>query len=182
MVAGICCFGDWALEVGVVALTSVAAIGMTVTVDWEVTGGLEDDATVASTRELEDAVSTGVEVDVDSVEDVSTMGAAEEVEVDADSVEDVSTMGAAEDVEEATVTPVRTVEVKLWLEADSALEAGNTRLDDGTSAAVLPCPGVTVTVTIGFDVTVTTPESHGSEPAASMLEPPGLPTLTPTSA
>ena len=75
-----------------------------------------------------------------------------------------------------------TVEVELSLEAGGALEAGNTRLDDGTSAAVLPCPGVTVTVTIGFDVTVTTPESHGSVPAGSTLEPPGLPTLTPTSA
>ena len=37
-------------------------------------------------------------------------------------------------------------------------------------------------MTTGFDVTVTTPESHGSVPAASTLEPPGLPALTPTSA
>ena len=110
------------------------------------------------------------------MEDVLTIGAVEEVE-------DTSIVDAAkEEVEEATATPVRTVEVELSLEADSALEAGNTRLDDGTSAVVLPCPGVTVTVTIGLDVTVTTSESHGSEPARSTLEPLGLPTLIPTSA
>ena len=176
-VAGICCFFVSALEVGVVAFTSVSGTGMTVTVEAEVTGGLEDDATVTSMRELEVAISTVVGVE-------------------AASVEDVSLVGAAEKVEEGTMTPVRTVEVELWLEAGSALEAGNTRLDVGnkrldvgntrldvgTSTAVLPCPGVMVTVTIGFVVTVTTPESHGSEPAASMLESPGLPTLTPTSA
>ena len=66
---------------GVVALTSVSGIGMTVTVEAEVTGGLEveEDAIVASMRELEGASSTGVGVEAASVEDVSTMGAAEEV-------------------------------------------------------------------------------------------------------
>ena len=47
-------------------------------------------------------------------------------------------MVAAEELEEDTATPVMTVEVELSLEAGGALEAGNTRLDDGTSAAVLP--------------------------------------------
>ena len=64
IVAGICCFCDWVLGVGVVASASVAGIGMTVTVEAEVTGGLEveDDAMVASMRELEAGFSTVVEV------------------------------------------------------------------------------------------------------------------------
>ena len=55
---------------------------MTVTVEAEVTGGLEveDDAIVASMRELEVGSSTVGEVGAASVEDVSTTGAAEVVE------------------------------------------------------------------------------------------------------
>ena len=146
---------DW----GVVASTSevagvVAGIGITVTVDGEGDDVSEDDATVVWTAEV--VVTSGVEVRTDETSgvEVSVTWAFEEL---------------LEGVVELALMPVKTLVI------EGSLEKGRIALDDGVVSEVLSSPGVTVTVTIGFSVTVTAPESQDVESTALTLEPPGLP-------
>lgn len=74
-----------------------------------------------------------------------------------------------EGVIELSLMPVKT------LVTEDSLEMGKGALDDGVGSEMLSSPGVTVTVTIGFSVTVTAPESQDVEPTASTLELSGLP-------
>ena len=167
---------DW----GVVVSTSevagvVAGIGMTVTVDGEGDDVSEDDATVVWTAEVE--VTSGAEVGMDETSgvEVSVTGAFEEllegvVELALMPVKTFVTEDSLlEGVVELSLMPVKT------LVTEDSLEMGRVALDDGVVSEVLSSAGVTVTVTMGFSVTVTAPESQEVESTALTLEPPGLP-------
>ena len=118
-------------------------------------GVLDGETSVASTREVE--VSSGIDTGIEAslMEGLST------------------TEGAVE--ARASAMPVKT------FETEDSLETGSTMLEEIATSAALPCPGATVTVTMGFSVTVATPASQVVEPRASTPESSAPPALLLTS-
>ena len=136
-------------EVVVSSAAGVAGTGMTVTVEGDEDGVFEGEAIVGSRADVDvvSGVETGTEGD--AAVETSVTGTAE---------------GWVEGAAALSVTPVMALTTEGWL------GTGEITLGDSATSDVVPRPGVTVTVTTGFSVTVTISESHGS-----MLEPPGLP-------
>ena len=145
-----------------VAVSSAAVVdgmGMTVTVEGDEDGVSEGEIIVGSTADVD--VVSGVEVTVASTAEIDVI-AGIEMETEGDSRVEGSVTGIGEEWVEGVVvlseTPVMTLKTEDWL------GTGKTTLDEGAISDVVPWLGVTVTVTIGFSVTVTTSESHEEDP------------------